>query len=249
MSFPIKKNVPFFRQIEAWEQSDGSWKVCTEILQSDLSALNPEIIMFFANVLHKKVQRDYAQLPPAGPTELRKILFTAILGLHQASAASRGTPGLHGKSAALLGACIAALSIHMHGARTWPDPVSDTIASFCDVKVPGCALGALAKMPEEAAAQELRVGRAQRDGFCVYLSNAVEKVFAFLTEVLKASGADVAVQVAAFQCVHAWLKYCTFTYDNLKASPVIPALFLGLSHPALFDVAVDAISESITVAG
>lgn len=224
--------------------------MCTEILQSDLGALNPEIIMFFSNVLHKKIQRDYAQLPPAGPSELRKIVFTAILNLHKASSSSPGSSsGRYGKSGALLGACIAALSIHMHGARAWPDPVADTIASFCDVKAPGCALSALAKMPEEAAAQELRVGRAQRDEFNVYLSNAVETVFAFLTEILKASGSDVAVQAAAFQCIHAWLKYCTFTYDNLKSSPVIPALFLGLSHPALFDVAVDAISESITVAG
>lgn len=179
------------------------------------------------------------------------MIFSAILKLYGFSnvAGSSSNSNRYRKPISLLGACVAALSIHMHGAREWPDPVSDIIASFCDVKLPGGALSALAKMPEEVTVQELRVERAQRDGFCVYLSNSVEKVFTFLTEILKASGSDVPVQVEAFQCIYAWLKYCTFTYDNLKSSPIIPALFLGLSHPALFDVAVDAISESIIVAG
>lgn len=232
-----------------WEQSERPWKVCAEILQGDISALSGEALLFFVNVIHKKLRHDYAQLPGSAPAELRQVILRAIFNVHKAiSSNASNARGLR-KAAVVLGACIAALALHMRGSGAWPDPAADTIASFREAGAPGYALEALAKMPEEATSQDVCVGRPQRDAFNVYLSDAVPGVFRFLTETLKGSGADVGVQEAAFQCIYAWLKYCTFSYDDLKASPIVPALFLGLSHPALFSVAVDAICEAVSVAG
>ncbi|KAI8889030.1 ARM repeat-containing protein [Backusella circina FSU 941] len=221
------------RWLESFQKKPESWQVADYLLKAEET--NTEARLFAAQTFKQKITYDLRDLDPTARLQLRDSLVELLVRFAK------------GPKAIMIQLCLAMadLAIQM---LEWKTVVPDLVEKLG--KTPesvSCLLEFLKVLPEEMnnnTRLPLSDSEYKERGQDLIEASS-EQVLNVLTLYLQSSGGNEEIQESIFNCLTSWIRSGEVDIRVLSQSPLMQVAFEMLNSDALFDAAVDVVSEII----